>query len=365
MITERDVFYLKYALRLAKKGGAKTMPNPNVGVVIVKDDVIVGHGYHKRYGFYHAEVYAIKMAGMKAKGATCYVTLEPCSHYGKTPPCAIALVNAGISRLIYISGDPNPKVSGCGIKILEDAKITVEKCNELESVDHKLNEAWRYFIVSKMPFVTLKMATGLDGKIATVDGESKWITGEGARNDVQRLRGQTAAILTTADTLIADNAKLTYRLKGSGVQPLRIVLDADLRTDPDADIYNHPIGLGRTLLCTKKSNDISKYSNKNVDFYFDDDNGEHINMVKLFKYLGEISITSILIESGGVFAAAMLKEKLVNRICWYTAPIILGGEKSRSSVLGAGYGDISSAPRLKDIEIKRLGDDIKITGIVV
>jgi len=361
IMMKNDEYYINYALKLAKKGGIKTSPNPKVGAIIVKNDIIVGAGYHKEYGGPHAEALALKMAGKKAKGATCYVTLEPCSHFGKTPPCADALIAAGIKRLVYISDDPNPKVSGKGIGKIKSAGISVLKSDDnFEKKEHELNKAWRYYIVNKRPFVTLKMGVSLDGKIATTTHESKWITSEKSRHDVQKLRSRVAAILTTADTVIADDPELTCRLKNNTHQPLRIVLDAHLRTDPKSKIYHLPVG--QTLLCTKAGNDITNYKSPTTDFYFDESDGEHVDIGKLLDYLGEKGITSLMIEAGGRFADVMLRNKYINEICWYIAPIILGGGGSVSTEGGVGFEKIIDAPSISDIKITRLGEDIKITG---
>ena len=358
MITNEDIYFASYALELAHKDTDKTAPNPNVGAVLVKNHEIVGFGNHKVYGGRHAEINALDMAGDNVLGATCYVTLEPCGHYGRTPPCADALVKAGISRVVYISDDPNPLVCGNGLDIMRNHGILIEKCTTLEHLEHELNKAWRHFIVSRTPYVTLKMGIGINE--ATVNPKTQWITSKEARDDVQKLRGTHDAILTTADTVIADNSELTYRLDERGKQPVRIVFDAKLRTTPDAKIYNIPFG--QTILATKKGRNISEFKRANVVAYFDDSKSVHIDVKRFFRYLAEeLSVTSLLIESGHNFANAMLTEKLIDELCLYTAPVIIEDNISKVLLLD----DIFTTPLIRDIKTEFIGDNLKVTGKLI
>jgi len=355
MITNKDIYFASYALELAHRDTDKTAPNPNVGAVLVKNDIIVGYGNHKMYGGRHAEINALDMAGDNAFGATCYVTLEPCGHHGRTPPCADALVKANISRVVYISDDPNPLVCGKGLEIMRKRGILIEKCAALEHLEHELNKAWRHYIVHRTPYVTLKM--GISINEATVNPKTQWITSEEARADVQKLRGEHDAILTTADTVIADNPELTYRLNTRGKQPIRIVLDAKLRTTPDAKIYNIPFG--QTILATKEGRDVSGFKRENVITYFDKSAGEHIDVKGLLSYLAEeLSVTSLLIEAGHHFANTILDAELINELCLYTSPMIINEGESSKMLLD----NIFTSQLICDVKTEFIGDNLKVTG---
>ena len=362
MITNEDIYYASYALNLAQKDTDKTMPNPNVGAVLVKDHTIIGYGNHEKYGTNHAEINALNMAENRTEGATCYVTLEPCGHFGLTPPCADALINAKISRVVYISNDPNPKVCGNGLRKMVDCGIIVEQCACLEHLEHDLNKKWRYYITHKRPYVSLKMGMSLDAK--TVDKKSRWITSSEARLDVQRMRGENDAILTTADTVIADDPELTYRLKDQGKQPVRIVLDAKMRTNPNAKIYNIPYG--KTILFTKEGQDISMFHDKNVESYFDKSSDEHINLKWLMDYLGqELNITGLMIEAGSNFANAVINLGLINELCWYTAPMILNKEGNTTDDTMLLLDKILTQLLITDIETLFIGNNLKVTGKLI
>ncbi len=331
--------YMLKAIKLAKKGWGKTSPNPLVGAIIVKDNKIIGKGYHHKAGEAHAEVNAINDAGKNAKSATIYVTLEPCSTYGRTPPCTNAIIAAGISKVVIGSTDPNPEHAGQGIKILEDAGIEViidiekEKCL-------KLNEAFFKWITKKMPFVILKMAMTLDGKIATESGQSQWITGETARNRVQELRQWSDAIMVGGETVRKDSPSLTVRNPQNWKnQPRRIIISKSLQQKE----------VNKLMIKTAQMPEIISISN-NSDF----ENN--------LKRLGKENITSILIEGGGEIASLAISAGIVDKVEFHIAPKILGGKNSRPVVGGANPLSLAESYNLKNISVEMLGDDISVSG---
>ncbi|MCL0107482.1 bifunctional diaminohydroxyphosphoribosylaminopyrimidine deaminase/5-amino-6-(5-phosphoribosylamino)uracil reductase RibD [Peptococcaceae bacterium] len=365
-----DEYYMKIALELAKNAEGYTAPNPLVGAVIVKNGTIVGKGFHAKAGDNHAEVNAILDAGDRAKGGTLYVNLEPCCHYGKTPPCTEAIVKAGISRVVVAMKDPNPKVGGKGIEILRKAGISVD-VGILEEEAKILNEVFVKFILTGLPFVTLKAAVSLDGKIATAKGESKWITGIESRKFVHWLRHKYDAVLVGINTVIADDPMLTVRLEGKSklrkpyISPVRIVLDSRCRISENAKIFDNLSS--QVIIATTNASSYDKI--KRVEkkgakvLVLNDENGK-VDIGDLLKELGRLGITSILVEGGSQVHGAFLHKKLVDRIYWFISPMIIGGENAPSAVRGAGVERLSDALRLSKIEVKRFEEDICITGVV-
>lgn len=339
-----DKEYIRLALSLAAKAKGMTSPNPCVGAVVVKDGRIVGKGYHKYAGGPHAEVYALRQAGRKAKGATLYVSLEPCSHYGRTPPCVDAIVSAGIKRVVAAMKDPNPVNNGKGFAILRRNGIRVET-GVLESEARKFNEEFVKFITKKIPFVTVKVAQTLDGKIATRTGDSKWISAEGAREFVHKLRSQADAIMVGANTVLIDDPLLTVRLKGRKIrQPLRVVLSGKSGIPPSARIV-HNKG-GRTMIIRPKGKT------------------GRVDIKRLLKELAGRGVTHVLIEGGGEVIASALKAKVVDKVYFFIAPKIIGGREAKTSVEGEGIGRIARAIGLKDMTSRNIGGDILIEGYV-
>jgi diaminohydroxyphosphoribosylaminopyrimidine deaminase / 5-amino-6-(5-phosphoribosylamino)uracil reductase len=356
-----DEQYMRLAIEIAKAGIGQTSPNPVVGAVVVKDGEIVGFGAHLKAGEPHAEVHAIRMAGEKAKGATVYVTLEPCSHYGKTPPCADLLVETGVQRVVIATTDPNPLVAGNGIEKLRSAGIDV-KLGVLKEEADELNRVFFHYIATKTPFVTLKYASSLDGKIATTTGESKWITSEAAREDVHRYRAVHDAILVGVNTVIADNPSLTVRLPEGGKNPIRIVLDTHLRTPLDANILND--GQAETWIVVGSEISVEKrkrYEKENVQII--SMSKPHIDIDELLRVLGEKRITSLFVEGGSHVHDSFVRAKAVNEIVAYFAPKIIGGKQAPTPIGGIGFAGMADVMQLEIRRVETIGPDIKIVAI--
>lgn len=358
--------YMELALTLALKGKGTVSPNPMVGAVIVKDGRIIGEGYHQRYGEGHAEVNAFKNASEDVKGATMYVTLEPCSHHGKTPPCAEKIVEKKIKKVVIGTLDPNPLVSGRGVKILQDAGIEVES-GILNDKCIKINEIFMKYIVEKEPFVVMKSAMSLDGKIATSAGESKWITGEESRRNVHVLRKELSAIMVGVETVIKDDPELTCRIE-NGINPIRIVVDSTLRIPIDSKIIKTADKVKTIIATTKKAerNTIKILEDYGVQIIIADTNKEgRVDLKDLMKKLGEAKIDSILLEGGAKLNFSALEEGIVDKVQIYIAPKIIGGQNAKGPVGGLGIDKLEQAFKLKEITYKTVGEDILIEGYIV
>ncbi|EAR61399.1 bifunctional diaminohydroxyphosphoribosylaminopyrimidine deaminase/5-amino-6-(5-phosphoribosylamino)uracil reductase RibD [Neptuniibacter caesariensis] len=361
-----DHRYMARAIVLAKQGLYTTNPNPRVGCVLVKDEVIVGEGFHFRAGEGHAEVNAMAQAGDLAKGATAYVTLEPCSHYGRTPPCAEGLIKAGVNRVVCAMVDPNPQVAGRGIQMLESAGISAES-GLLEAEARALNPGFIKRMETGLPFVSLKIATSLDGRTAMASGESKWITGAAARSDVQKLRARSSAILTGVESILTDNSALTVRAEQLGLaqaeeivkqQPLRVVLDSNLRTPIDASILSQP---GRTLIATisKDAVVIEKLQAAGAEVIQMPANQGRVDLVALLKHLaGEEQCNELLVETGATLAGAFIDAKLVDQLHLYMAMTLMGS--SARPAFQLPLAKMSEQVRLKRMDMRMLGDDMKL-----
>lgn len=360
MKTDQD--YMQLALDLAASARGNTNPNPLVGAVIVKNGVIVGTGLHRKAGEPHAEVHAFKMAGEHAKGATLYVTLEPCSHYGKTPPCANLVKESGVSRVVVAMQDPNPTVAGRGIQLLRDAGIIVE-VGLLEKQARKLNERFIHNMLTERPFVVSKFAMTLDGKIAAYNGHSQWITAEDARADVHRIRHEVDGILVGVQTVLHDNPKLTTRLvEGNGRNPIRIVLDRQLRTPLDSYIANTE--QARTVVVTSLNTDEQKaiaLENQGVMIIRVpiDEQGQ-LDIHGTLKALYQIGITHLLVEGGAQVNASFLRSRLIDQYIVYVAPKILGGAHSLTPYAGEDVDSVDLAEQLEFDEVVRIGEDLRI-----
>lgn len=358
--------FMRRALRLAKKGYGRTSPNPAVGAVLVKKGKIVGEGYHRKAGDAHAEVNAIRAAGKEARGADLYITLEPCSHYGKTPPCADAVVKAGIKKAFIAMIDPNPQVAGKGIKILESAGIEV-KTGALEKEAKTLNEAFIKHITRGLPFVTLKAASTLDGRIATKTGESKWITGEAARKYVHRMRDCSDAIMVGIGTIKKDDPSLTTRLEGKkGKDPVRIVVDEKLDISPRARVVNGkskaPLIVATTDRAAKEK--MRALENLGVKVIVFPSLDGMVPLKPLMKKLGHMGINSLIIEGGSEVHASALKEGIVDKIAIFYAPKIMGGIHSVSLVGGEGPELLAEAIEIEEVKTKKIGPDILLEGYI-
>lgn len=338
--------YMKLALELAKKGIGRVHPNPMVGAVIVKDGKILGQGYHKKCGEGHAEVNAFKDAEEKnenVEGAEMYVTLEPCSHFGKTPPCADKIIEKKISKVFIGTLDPNPLVAGRGVKKLKDAGIYVEY-GILESECYKLNEVFMKYIVKKEPFVVMKTGMSLDGKIATYSGESKWITEERSREDVHNLRNELTGIMVGINTVLKDNPQLTCRVNG-GRNPIRIIVDSNLKIPMDCKIVNTAKEVETIIATTDKANldKINSLEDKGVKIIVVPSKNGKVNLKELMTILGKLKIDSILLEGGGTLNFSALEEGIVDKVKIYIAPKIIGGKDSKTPIEGKGIDNLKDA----------------------
>lgn len=359
-----DEKYMRLAMQLAGNAIGRTSPNPLVGAVIVKDNRVVGCGWHRKAGTPHAEVHALNQAGELAQGADVYVTLEPCAHYGKTPPCAKALVEAKVKNVYGGLLDVNPKVAGKGFKILEDAGIHVEY-GFLQDELRKQNEVFFKWIEHKKPFVVLKAAMTLDGKIATATGQSKWITNETSRAYGYKLRDIYDGIMVGINTVIEDNPMLTTRVDG-GKNPIRIVVDSSLKIDINANVVQDKSA--KTIVATtdKANKDkILKLQAQDIDvIVVDKDENDKVDIEKLLDILGQQNICSILVEGGATLSGSFVAKKLVDKVYFFIAPKIVGGKEAKTPVAGTGILNLQEALALKDIQIEKLEEDILIIGRV-
>jgi diaminohydroxyphosphoribosylaminopyrimidine deaminase/5-amino-6-(5-phosphoribosylamino)uracil reductase len=349
--------YMRAALEEAEKGLGWVNPNPMVGAVIVKDGEIIGKGYHRKFGDWHAERNALAACKRDPAGGTLYVTLEPCCHHGRTPPCTDAVIESGIKTVVIGSGDPNPRVAGGGIKLLEQHGITVIR-GVLEEECAELNEVFFHYITENTPFTVMKYAITLDGKTATVSGKSRWITGEAAREYVHLSRHRYSAIITGVGTVIADDPLLTCRLPGCK-NPVRVICDTDLRIPPDSKIVETAADVS-TIVATASSEGekAAALREKGVEILPVPRKGDHIDLKRLMAVLGEKKIDSALLEGGAALNATALQSGVVHKVQAYIAPKIFGGAAAKSAVGGAGIDSPGDAFLLKDRRLTVLGDDL-------
>lgn len=360
-----DEAYMRLALQMAAQAQGQTALNPVVGCVIVKDGRMVGLGTHLKMGEAHAEVHALRMAGDEAEGSTVYVTLEPCSHVGRTPPCAAQLVDAKVNKVIVACQDPNEHVAGKGIELLKKHGIDVQ-VGLLEDEAIRLNETFNKYITTSLPFVTMKTASTLDGKIASKTGDSKWITNEASRGFVHTLRHQHDAIMVGSGTVIADNPKLSTRLDVPALHPHRLVVDSELRTPLHAELIRdiQQSGQPTTLLTTHRA---SEERERELRLAGADvlrcGEGPRVDLREAMKELGQRGIGSILLEGGGVLNGAMLEAGLVDKMILFFAPkIIGGGELAPSSIQFSGMEAMGDAIQLERVSYETYGDDLCVTG---
>ena len=352
------------AISLARNGLGRTSPNPLVGAVIVRDGRIVAEGWHRKAGTPHAEIHALNMAGELARGATVYVSLEPCAHYGRTGPCARALVEAGVSRVVVAMTDPNPKVAGKGIAILQEAGIEVTT-GVLEQEARQLNEVFLKWMTTGLPFVALKTAMTLDGKIATAAGQSQWITNEASRYETHRLRDIYDGILVGINTALADNPSLTTRLKEyQGRNPVRIVVDSRARLPLTAKLVTD--GAARTIVAVTEqapAERVEALRSAGVEIIVAG-SSNHVDMQSLMEQLGAMKISSVLVEGGGSVNFSLLQAGLVDRGYAFIAPKLVGGREALTPVAGEGFQELDRAVELENIQLRQLGSDVLLTGIV-
>lgn len=354
-MTDRD--FMTRAIELAKRGEGWTNPNPMVGAVITKEGKIIGEGYHARYGELHAERNAIASLTESAKGATMYVTLEPCCHYGKTPPCTEAILEQKIAKVVIGSKDPNPKVAGKGVEILRKAGVQVEEDFMRDECD-ELNSVFFHYITKKTPYVIMKYAMTADGKIATKTGASKWITGESARNKVQLLRHRCMGIMTGIGTVLADNPMLNTRLEGKK-SPVRIICDSHLRIPMDCQICK-TAGEYKTVIAYSEENQekVRALTNLGIQLIQCPDSNGKIDLKKLMEYLGQQGIDSILLEGGGTLNDSAIRAGIVHKLMVFVAPKLFGGAGSKTPVAGIGIEKPSQAVRMQFQRMEMAGEDV-------
>ena len=353
---------------MARLALGQVSPNPAVGVVVVSGGVVVGQGYTQLPGSYHAEVVALKQAGDRARGGTMYVTLEPCCHYGRTPPCTKAIITAGIAEIHLAMLDPNPLVSGRGKEEMEREGIRVY-VGEHEEAARQVNEAYIKFITTGLPFVTAKFAVSLDGKIATKSGDSKWISGSEARRYVHNLRYTTDAIMAGVNTVLADDPQLTARSGGgrggaARVQPLRVIVDSKGRTPLTAQVFSQP---GKTLLAVGRSitpEEKTALTQTGVEIVELPSEEGRVDVKRLLKTLGEREITSVLVEGGGTLLGSLFDYRLVDKVIAFIAPIIIGGKEAKTAVAGKGVDKVVDSIRLERVSLEKFGDDLMVSGYV-
>lgn len=362
-----DRRYMKLALELAAMARGRTSPNPMVGAVVVKDNNIIGKGYHKKAGTPHAEVHALKAAGADAKGATIYVTLEPCSHVGRTPPCVDAILKAGISRVVAAMTDPNPLVAGRGLEKLRQAGVEVVS-GVLESEARHLNEKFLKFITTKRPFVLLKAAMTLDGKIATHTGDSRWVTGEQSRGYVHQLRDEYDAIMVGIGTVLADDPALTTRLADkTGQDPIRIIVDSEGRLPLDARVLTQTSDAPTVVAVTDRA---PAYKLGKLEaagariLHVNQDEQGRVDLNQLMEQLGQREISSIMLEGGAGINSAALAAGIVDKVAMFIAPKIVGGVDATSAVGGQGVEIMNQALELENPKVRQFGRDILIEGTI-
>lgn len=356
-------FYMAKAIELSKKGIGYVNPNPMVGCVIVKNDRIIGEGYHKRFGDKHAEVEAIDSAKESIQGSTLYVTLEPCCHYGKTPPCTNLIIESGIKEVYIAMLDPNPIVKGKSINILEKNHISVNVGILRQRVE-KLNEVFIKYITSSLPFITLKSAISLDGKIATHKGDSKWISCIASRKEAHHLRHKYMGIMIGINTIIKDNPRLNIRLDNfKGRNPYKIIVDSTLKLPMNSNILrgNTPIIIGTTKYHQRDK--LKQLESMGAKVVVVDDINKHVNLNSLVKVLGNMNIDSILLEGGGTLAYSALKMNIVDKVDLFVAPIIIGGG-GLSFVNGLGADSVTDAFKLENLTYSSLDKDLYIQGYI-
>ena len=360
--------YMRRALELARKGEGHTSPNPMVGCVVVKDGRIISEGYHEKYGEFHAERNALTRCTEDTAGVDLYVTLEPCCHQGKTPPCTDIIIEKKIARVFVGSMDSNPLVAGKGVQILRDHGIYVET-GILDAECRKLNEVFYHYIATKTPFVVMKYAMTLDGKIACATGDSKWVTGEIARTQVHRMRGRYRGIMVGIGTVLADDPMLNCRVEG-GVDPVRIICDSNLRIPTESQIVKTASDIETLVACSQEALESERKQEKirrlkEAGIQIIGTEGAHgVNLVELMKKLGGQNIDSILLEGGGTLNASALEDGIVNKVYAYIAGKLIGGMDARSPVEGMGIDRMADAITLQNVEIEKLGDDFCIVGYV-
>jgi len=358
-VKKDHLYFMKMALKLALKGKGLTSPNPMVGALVVKNGEVIGRGYHKKAGLAHAEIVALDTAGMALKGAALYVTLEPCAHFGRTPPCVNRIIQSGIKEVYVGMVDPNPLNNGKGIAALRERGIKVE-VGFLEDELKSLNQPFIKYITKRLPFVTVKIAQSLDGKIATETGDSKWITSDNSRAYAHRLRGEFDAIVVGVNTVLRDNPKLDAWF--SKKSPIKVVVDSQLSTPAEANIFTHNIPVIIATLPSKPGQETENrqiLAQKAKVLEIKEKDGQ-VNLKDMLKKLAQMEISSVIVEGGGTLIGSLFDDGLVDRILFFISPKIIGGKGAIGSVMGKGVGRIEKAIKLKDVKFRRLGEDFLV-----
>ncbi|MGZ8623904.1 MAG: bifunctional diaminohydroxyphosphoribosylaminopyrimidine deaminase/5-amino-6-(5-phosphoribosylamino)uracil reductase RibD [Actinomycetota bacterium] len=354
------------ALELAARGWGRVSPNPMVGAVVLRDHAVVGEGWHEGPGTAHAEVMALAEAGDRARGATVVCTLEPCDHTGRTGPCTLALIEAGVARVVVGAGDPNPVVDGAGVARLRAAGVDVVS-GVLADECHRLNEAYDRHVTTGRPFVTLKMASSLDGKTAAIDGSSKWITGEAAREDVQRLRAGADAIVVGAGTARDDDPSLTVRVPewADARPPLRVVVDTAGRVPAEGHLFD---GSAPTLVATSDlaaQDHLDAWGDAGAEvLVLDRDVAGGVSLDALLAALGKRDVQGVLVEGGATLAWSLVRDGLVDKVVQYLAPLLIGGARAPGVIAGGGFAPIANALRLDVAAVDRVGEDLRVEAYV-
>ncbi len=358
-----DEYYMNLAMKLALKAKGKTYPNPMVGALVVKDDKVLGRGFHAKAGLPHAEIVALDEAGKNSKGATLFVTLEPCMHFGRTAPCVDRIIGSRIKEVIVGMIDPNPLNNGKGIAILKQHGIKV-RVGVLEDKLTRLNEVFIKYITKKMPFIMVKAAESLDGRIATRTGDSKWITSDKSRGFAHRLRQDFDAVMVGVNTILRDNPRLDAWF--SKKQPVKIVVDSQLSTPQNSNIFSRGAAVIIVTLPTKSGQEtenrrilVDKAKILEVK-----EKGGQINLKDMFKKLFQLGIKSVLVEGGGTLNGSLFDEGLVDKIMFFISPKIIGGKEAIGSVMGKGIARVERSIRIKNLKLRRFGEDILIEGYV-
>jgi diaminohydroxyphosphoribosylaminopyrimidine deaminase/5-amino-6-(5-phosphoribosylamino)uracil reductase len=356
-----EEYWMRRVLRLAEKGRGSTSPNPMVGAILVKDGKVVGEGYHSKAGEAHAEIVALQQSGEEARGTILYLNLEPCTHYGKTPPCAPQVIEAGVKRVVIGTEDPNPLVKGKGIETLRRAGLDVE-VGILEKECRRLNEAFFKYMTKKEPFVILKVAATLDGKIATRSGDSRWISEEASRRFVHKLRNQVDGVLVGIGTVLRDDPLLTSRMRG-GRDPYRIVLDSRLKIPEGAKVIGTSPSkaiIATTELAPKEK--IERLGKKGVKILVIDSKEGKVNLKSCLSRLGQIGMMTLMVEGGSQVNGSFLDEGLIDKLLLFLSPKLIGDQQALGMFGGRGVSRLQEAVFLKEIKAKRVGEDILLEG---